>query len=183
MIIGLGYKARSGKDTAAEYLWRHFHFTRTAFADNLKKACMVIFSLTHEQVFGDNKEVEDSRWNDTPRNILQKVGTECLRRGYHQDVWVKSLEMYLKTQSPMTDWVITDVRFPNEAEAIRNWGGVLVRVDRPNAPGIATAKHASETSMETWGGGWDFVLDNSNDLPQLYANIEIMMKELRRSHG
>ena len=177
MIIGLGYRARSGKSEVGSYLWKHFGFTRVAFADKLKHACMEIFGLTREQVYGDQKEVADLFWKDTPRNILQKVGTECLRRGYQDDVWIRALERSLQ-QSGDPNVAVEDIRFPNEAEAVKRWGGSVVKVVRPNAPGIATAQHASETSMADWGG-WDYELDNSSDLPQLYANIEVMMKQLR----
>jgi len=177
MIIGLGYKARSGKDTVAEYLWEHHGFKPTAFAYSLKQACMDIFGLTYDQMYGASKEIEDPYWQDTPRNILQKVGTECLRRGYSEDVWVKSLGKRIEKEK-QANWIITDIRFSNEAIAVKQWGGILVKVNRPNAPNIATNQHASETSLEAFRG-WDYILDNSSDLPQLYANIEIMMRELR----
>lgn len=186
MIIGFGYKARSGKDTAGEYLQVHHKFHRTAFAYSLKEAARVIFHLTDAQLYGDLKEVVDPFWQDTPRNILQKLGTECLRNGYRADTWVKSVEWIVKRDPsykhidgrPEEDWVITDVRFPNEAQAVKSWGGFVVCVNRPSAPGIVTNQHASETSMAGYLG-WDYVLDNSSDLPQLYANIEVMMGILK----
>jgi hypothetical protein len=182
MILGLGFRARSGKDCAGEYLQKHFGFTQAAFADKLKKAAMLIFELSYEQVYGDLKEILDLRWNDTPRNILQKMGTECMRNGYAKDIWVRALEMRIRREGIDNDWCVTDVRFVEEAHAIKRWGGKLVLVDRPGAPGIATNKHASETSMEAWDS-WDYLLRNHGDLPELYANIEIMMKKLRGAGG
>jgi len=177
MIIGFGYKARSGKDTAAGYLRDHFGFTPVAFADSLKRACAEIFGLSQEQLYGDQKEAEDPYWRDTPRNILQKVGTECLRRGYDENVWIHSLGRKVKRE-PDRNWVITDVRFPNEANAVKDWGGKVVQVSRPSAPGIATNLHASEVSMIEYEG-WDYTLLNSSDLPALYANLEVMMRVLQ----
>lgn len=177
MIIGLGYKARSGKDTVADYLRVHFGFKHVAFADALKDACRAIFHLNEHQLYGDQKDVEDAYWKDTPRNILQRVGTECLRRGYDTEVWVKSLG-HLITRDLSSNWVISDVRFPNEALAVKGWGGVVVLVDRPNAPEIKTNQHASETSMESWGS-WDYLLRNHGDLPELCAKVELMMKDLQ----
>lgn len=178
MIIGMGFKARSGKDETGKYLQKHFGFTQAAFADKLKKAAMLVFELSYEQVYGELKDILDERWNDTPRNILQKMGTECMRNGYAKDVWVRALEMRIRREGIRSDWCVTDVRFVEEAEAIKKWGGFVVLVHRPNVPLIATAQHASEVVMESYKG-WDYVLDNSGDLPQLYANIEIMMKELQ----
>jgi hypothetical protein len=178
MIVSFGFRARSGKDEAGKYLQKHFGFTQAAFADKLKQAVMLIFELSREQVYGDLKEIIDPRWNDTPRNILQKMGTECMRNGYAKDIWVRALEMRIRREGIHNDWCMTDVRFVEEAEAVQLWGGFVVQVVRPNAPGIATAQHASEISMRRWNG-WDYTLDNSGDLPQLYANIEVMMRIFR----
>jgi hypothetical protein len=178
MLLGVGFKARSGKDETGKYLQKHFGFTQAAFADKLKKAAMLIFELSYEQVYGDLKDVLDERWNDTPRNILQKMGTECMRNGYAKDVWVRALEMRIRKEGINNDWCVTDVRFIEEADAIKAWGGVVVLINRPNLPAIATAKHDSETVMEAYTG-WDYLLDNSSDLPQLYANIEVMMKRFK----
>jgi hypothetical protein len=173
MIVGFGYKARVGKDCAADYLCQHFGFQKTGFSEALKAACRVIFHLSEEQLYGDKKELIDEYWNDTPRNILQVVGTECLRRGYSQDVWVRSLGR--KLAGTNQNWVVVDCRFPNEANAVKSWGGKVARIDRPGAPGITTPKHVSETSMVDYTN-WDYVLENPSDLPQFYANIEVMMK-------
>ena len=177
MIIGLGYKARSGKDTVAEYLVKNHGYFRRAFADSLKEACKAIFHLSDEQVYGDLKEVKDEFWGTTPRDILQRVGTEALRMGYHPDVWVMSLKRFI-LDSNCPNWVISDVRFPNEAEAIKELGGIVVRVDREKRDDISAGyKHPSEISMDQYEG-WDRVLDNNGHLSQLYENVEVMLGEL-----
>jgi hypothetical protein len=179
IIIGLGFKARNGKGVTAAYLRSKYGFRHGAFADKLKEAAAKIFGLSYDQCYGDLKEVVDPFWNDTPRNILQKMGTECMRNGYRQDIWVKALERtILEGNTTSNKWAIEDVRFPEEAKAIKQWGGLLVRIDRPGAPRIATAQHASETAMESWDQ-WDYVLDNSGDLPQLYRNIDQMMTHFK----
>lgn len=184
MIIGLGFKARTGKGEVASWLVRRHGFIEVAFADALKRACVEIFGLTESQVYGDQKDRPDPFWNDTPRNILQKVGTECLRRGYRDDVWIKALEREIRDPaSPETvdaDWVVSDCRFPNECEAIREWGGKLVRIERPDAPSIATGQHASETALERWCG-WDYQLINNLTLDDLHAKVDIMLEVLRRN--
>jgi hypothetical protein len=181
MLIGLGYKARVGKGEVAGYLCKHFGFTEMSFAGKLKQACAIIFGLSECQLYGNMKEILDPFWRDTPRNIMQKVGTECMRKGYRDDVWVQALKRDVCGVGGLAhqsrNCVVSDVRFPNEAEAIKSWGGVLVRVIRPDAPWITTPQHASETSLEGWRG-WDHILDNGGDLPQLYARIEQMMNKL-----
>lgn len=174
MVIGLGYKARVGKTTTAEYLNKHYGYSVGAFADTLKDAARVIFGLSQEQLYGDQKEVEDLYWRDTPRNIIQKLGTECMRWGYREDVWVLALGR--KVLSQPGNWAIADVRFPNEIDAIRSWGGKVVLVNRPDAPSILTAGHVSETALDRYAG-WDYVLDNSSSLENFYTEIEKMMRQ------
>jgi hypothetical protein len=178
MIIGLGFQARSGKDTVAQHLHTKKAFVQVAFADALKEGARAIFGLTDEQLYGDLKGEVDGFWDDTPRNILQKMGTECMRRGYRDDLWVKCVERVVK-RNPDLDFVISDVRFPNEAAAVKEWGGVLVRIDRPADSELSDAAklHASETSMVDFDG-WDHVIDNSGGLVDLYTEVEDLMQEL-----
>lgn len=181
MIVGFGYQARVGKDTAADYLARYHGFSRRGFADSLKGACHIIFGLNDAQLHGNMKEVMDEFWGTTPRDILQRVGTECLRQGFDQEVWVKSLEHYLRRKSVgPTDWAISDVRFPNEAEAIKRMGGMVVRIDRDperRIPKLPPQTHVSETSMDTYTG-WNEVLDNNGPVGDLYDQLKSMVSNL-----
>lgn len=172
MIVGLGYKARSGKDTIASYLVKKHNFKQIAFADALKRGCMEIFGLTEEQVYGSLKEVKDEYWNQTPRFILQFVGTECMRNIYDKNIWVKAAGKKI-LENPEDNWVITDCRFPNEAAAIKEWNGILVRVDRPQSSASGgIAGHASETAMDNFKN-WDYVIDNQSDtLDNLYIKVD-----------
>lgn len=181
MIIGLGYQARVGKGEVAKWLKDTHGFIEVAFAGALKAACRSIFGLTHSQLYGDDKDRKDSFWDDTPRNILQLVGTECLRKGYRDDVWVKALERKI-VDHPMAhreSYVISDCRFQNEAVAIKSWGGKLVRIIRPDAPQIATGSHASELALQGWGD-WDYTLINNLTLDDLHAKVDIMLEGFRR---
>jgi hypothetical protein len=130
VIIGLGYRARAGKDTVADHLVRGHGFTRVAFADNLKTAARAIFHLTDEQLYGDRKELIDPRWGLTPRDILQRLGTEGVRNVFGSHVWRKSLFLGLE---PGRDYVVTDVRFPDEVQEVKDAGGVG-RPGRPPRP-------------------------------------------------
>jgi hypothetical protein len=169
MIIGLGFRARVGKDTTADYLVKEYGFKKIAFADALKRGCMEIFGLDYEQCYGETKEIIDEFWQVTPRYILQKVGTECLRNIYDPDIWVKSVQ---KKVTNGDNWVVCDVRFPNEAVAILEWGGAVVRVDRPGVGATGgIEKHASEVAMESFDG-WDHVLNNDGTFEDLYRQVD-----------
>ncbi len=173
-IIGLGYKARSGKDTVAEVLER-YGFKRTAFAKSLKEAVKAIFHFTDDHVYGELKEVHNEFWGTTPRDILQRMGTNAMRNNFRNDVWLKSVEAEMLNDLDR-DWVISDVRFPNEANMIQLLGGSVFRVDRPGIKSaIATTSHASETSMDGWGG-WDGVIDNSGTLDDLYDRTAELLR-------
>lgn len=174
MIVGLGFKARSGKDTVGDYLVGEYGFTKIAFADALKEGCMAMFGLTYEQCYGSTKEVVDSFWGVTPRFILQKVGTECMRQQFDPDIWVKAVH---KRVSRGGKWVVTDCRFPNEAAAIKEWGGLVVRLDRPEAGASGgIAQHPSEVAMEAYSE-WDYIISNEGQsLNKLYSKVDEFVK-------
>jgi hypothetical protein len=166
-IIGLAGKARSGKDLLGNYLVR-LGFNQMAFANNLKEACRSVFNLSYNDLHGDKKDSFDEFWRMTPREILQKVGTECFRKNFGEDVWIRSLRA-LMTDFPDDDIVITDVRFKNEAEAIKSWGGRVFKIIRPDAPEIATSNHSSEHDLDDWDG-WDGIIMNDSTIEEFYKN-------------
>jgi hypothetical protein len=88
-VVGLGYKAQVGKDTAADYLeGRHPGAAKkVAFADKLKKITMDLFGLSHEQCYGSKevKETIDPRYGKSPRQIMQEVGDK-MRQIYEEDL-------------------------------------------------------------------------------------------------
>lgn len=129
IIIGVTGRKRSGKDTIGKYLVENHGFTRVAFADSLKEACKIIFGFSDEQVYGDElKEVIDEYWNHSPREILQKVGTELFRDqlprvcgNIGDDIWIRSVERQINNlrKQGHQRFVITDVRFENELNFIK----------------------------------------------------------------
>jgi hypothetical protein len=172
MIIGLSGHAGAGKDAAAKTLVQLYGFQRLAFADALKQAAKAIFTLSDAQVHGSEKEVFDPFWGMTPRAILQRLGTECLRQGFADDVWIKAL---FRQVEPHENYVITDVRFPNEADEVRRWGGYVVRIERPGAKGERML-HASETALE--GYKFDAVIMNDGTLGELGLKVHSLVGSL-----
>jgi hypothetical protein len=167
MIIGFHGAAGAGKDTAASFLMgRPHNFIRLAFADKLKIGCKAIFGLTDSQVFGQDKDKIDRYWNLTPREILQRVGTECFRNTFDSDIWVKAA--LREVDAKWYDYVITDVRFPNEATAIKALGGRVFCISRANAPGLSMA-HVSESALRDWP--FDGVIENNGSLEDLRVAV------------
>jgi hypothetical protein len=145
MIIAISGLIGSGKDTAADYLCTVHGFKRMSFAGTLKDAVASVFDWDRELLEGSTKasrewrEQVDVWWADrlqipdlTPRWILQHWGTEVCRRGFHNDIWVASVEN--KLRSTKDDVVLTDCRFPNELNAIKKVGGITMRTHRGPDP-------------------------------------------------
>ena len=143
-IISVSGLIGSGKDTVANYLTTHHGFKKLAFASSLKDAVSVVFNWDREMLEGATKNSREWRdqidpwWSKrldiphlTPRWVLQHWGTEVLRQGFHDDIWIASLESKLIN---ITDnVVITDARFFNELDVVKKLGGTSVRVVRgPN---------------------------------------------------
>jgi len=129
-LVGLVGRARSGKDTVADFMSMTGDFNKMAFAEPLKNAACHIFGLTHEQVNGDEYDREEGHpfWGFSVRTILQKLGTESVRDVFGADHWVRLMEKRLHDAEDKV--VISDVRFPNEVDLIKRFGGTVVGVVR-----------------------------------------------------
>jgi len=180
MIIGFGHRAQSGKDAAAEHLIKKYGFTRRAFGDALKEGAAAIFGIPLNDFYdGVKKEQVDHFWGQTLRFILQKVGTECMRNGYDQQVWVQAVRRHIMNNPNIHDWVVPDVRFANEAKAIKDWGGVVVCMTRPGAGGdtnVGIPQHPSEVALDNFTG-WDQHILNNGTLEDLYDKVDKLMDE------
>jgi hypothetical protein len=113
----------------------------------------------------------------TVRQLLQELGTEAMRKNLHENVWVNALmadyhPIKLSQDNP-SYWLVTDTRFPNEAEAIKERGGLLLRIERP---GTSTGSHASETALDDYP--FEYVIVNDGDLHDLIRKVKKLMIDL-----
>jgi len=205
MIIGVCGFIGSGKDTVADYLTNFHGFRRESFAGSLKDAVAQVFGWDRTMLEGRTKQAREWReqvdpwWSErlnmphlTPRWILQYWGTEVCRNGFHDDMWIASLENKLRTSKD--DVVISDCRFPNEIKSIWDAGGIVVRVVRGPEPewyqdainfnegdrnmsfAISRSRleragiHASETAWV--GTRFDRVLDNNGNIDDLFQKVK-----------
>lgn len=211
MIIGICGFIGSGKDTIADYLTNFHGFRRESFANTLKDAVSQVFGWDRTMLEGRTKQAREWReqvdpwWaerlnmpNLTPRLMLQLWGTEVCRKGFHDDIWIASLENKLRTSTD--DIVISDCRFPNEIKSIKDAGGIVVRVKRGPEPewyewaesanrgevanftwATSRAKlekegiHASETAWV--GTAFDAVLENDGSIDDLFAKIKDLVSD------
>ena len=174
-IIGVTGYSKAGKTAFVTSLGAH----DLPFAGPLKKVLAEVYGLSYEQLYGNQKEVVDERWGMAPRQIMQRFGTE-VGRSVHPDTWVRAWERAVAAWSrsaiPALTGVralcVSDVRFPNEAAAIRRLGGKIVRVIRPEprlpkgaaASPAQIAEHASERPDEI---APDLVVVNDGTLDDL----------------
>lgn len=186
LLIGITGRAGSGKDTAGLFLARHFALCRAAFADPLK-AMLLAMGLCEDDLHGPAKEQPLPDLGVSPRRLMQTLGTEWGRDLIDPDLWVKLFRWGMARSWPVlrainpdvAGYVLTDVRFANEADFIRR-GGHLVHLTRQAAPAVAA--HSSEAGLEIQPS--DFVIANDGELSQLHdALTEIMrlIDERRRS--
>lgn len=145
IVIGLTGRARAGKDTTAAIMRDAAGFSRVALADPLKRAAREIFGFTDVELNGALKETVHPFWGFSPRQALQRMGTEGMRLTFGDDVWLKAAERDIADRC-LSRVVITDVRFENEARWVREkMRGQVWRVERPGVQAVAT--HVSEAGI------------------------------------
>jgi hypothetical protein len=147
----------------------------------------------------------------TYRTLLQKVGTDALRGVIHENIWVNALfsdyrPAYFAGIDPAGDkpfkkedvfvqnvdpkWLITDMRFPNELAAIKERGGITIRINRKwvsfetsfgeiteirHIPGFDAPEHPSETALDS--AEFDYVIDNNGSINDLIKKVETILKQ------
>jgi hypothetical protein len=142
MIVGLVGSIGNGKGATADILVKK-GFIKESFANSVKDAVSVIFGWDRSLLEGDTaqsrawREQPDAWWSEklgremSPRYALQLMGTEAGRDVFHPDLWILALQ---KRCSINKNYVIADVRFPNEIKSIRENGGKVFRVKRGEDP-------------------------------------------------
>jgi hypothetical protein len=198
-IIGVVGFAGSGKDTIGTYLKNNLGFEQISFASSLKDATSSIFGWPRYLLEGDTQESRDFRerkddwWSNklgkdvTPRWALQYMGTEVIRQGLDDKIWIYSVEQKLLNNSKPV--VITDVRFPNEIKLIQSLGGKVIRVARGNDPyWYETALQANlgneealnkmieigiHSSEWAWISNFDTVIENNSDIETLLESVKL----------
>jgi len=240
MIIGISGKIGSGKDTVAKIITElqpDKYWSIKKFAGKLKDVATLLTGI-HQSKFEDQEfkqtnlgpewDVKSEYRDRTPprpmtvREFLQKLGTDAMRMGLHENTWVNALmreyepaykgkahdlkdwsELYIHKSCVSCgkeysgykrqylckeciendsiqlypNWIITDVRFPNEFDAVKAKGGLVIRVNRPghgtSMVALANA-HPSETALD--GHDFDHVIENDGNLEDLKKKVQFFLK-------
>lgn len=190
LIIGLAGYSRSGKNEAAEALVQ-YGWKQAAFADKLREFLLAVDPVIPGPYGTGNLRlsilIRDVGWEYAKdhypevRALLQRTGTEAGRRLLGADVWVDAL---FREYAQVPALVITDVRFPNEARAVVERGGVMIRVERP---GVGPARdkvgrvHVSETALDDWS--YDHFLDNDGTVQDLHRKLRGVAELVQVTQG
>jgi hypothetical protein len=211
MIISITGKIGSGKDTVAQIIQEctpYHKWEVKKWAGKLKVIAELITGIPKEK-FEDqdfkytnlpecwDRQVQSGRYKTTQsmsvRDLLQLLGTEAMRNGLHENVWVNALMSEYKfthyavgaLDTELTDdmgmypnWIISDTRFPNELAAARTKNAITIKVHRPGSKSDEKqAQHASETALDNVTD-WDYVISNDGDLSDLRLKVyEILEAE------
>jgi hypothetical protein len=206
MIVGLVGFIGAGKGTVADLLVERHGFFKESYANSLKDACSIIFGWDREMLEGATpesrawREQKDEWWSEklgkefSPRLALQLMGTEAGRDVFHPDLWVHTV-MRRCEKAPWNNYVIADVRFPNEINAIVESGGKVIRVRRGEDPEwYALARECNtynkqeimrnaypEVHFSEWawiGAHYDIVMDNNCSLDELTVRVDKLVDSL-----
>jgi hypothetical protein len=210
MIVGLVGFIGAGKGTVADLLVERHNFFKESFANSVKDSCAAVFGWDRAMLEGDTpesrawREQPDKWWSDkfgrefSPRLALQLMGTEAGRDVFHPDLWVHTVLRRCE-QAPYNNYVIADVRFPNEINAIKDSGGVVIRVRRGDDPEWYTlARECNvynkldimrnaypEVHYSEWawiGAHYDIVMDNNCSLDELKIRVDKIVDSLYNNH-
>jgi len=183
VLIGLIAPKGSGKTVVANQLCTKYNFSKHSVADPLKYAMMHIFDLKQEQLWGEQKEVIDTFWGISPRELMQYIGTDVFREVFGKkyphigtNLWVLSLEKIIQKElAENKNIVIDDIRFPNEMDLIKKYNGHLVKINRLSL--LTYDKHISENILVNIDVP-NVLINKENDFDGLYDQLDAMLKNL-----
>jgi len=209
-LIGISGRMGNGKNTVASIINQitNNKFEEKAFAFKLKQIASILTGIEvskfEDQEFKKTNLGEEwsspilgEDWQDvsmTVRELLQKLGTDCLRDNLHPNVHINALFSDYKYENEEStylnpyptieypNWLITDLRFPNEFQAIKDRGGICVRVNRFETQTFYTQRvsfpdgipiHESERALDDYP--FDYEINNKGSIEELIEEVKKML--------
>lgn len=204
MIIAINAKIGCGKDTVGSIIQKlhpEGNWKIKKWAGKLKQTATLLTGVPMEMWEDqDFKRLSmGEKWgNMTYREFLQKLGTDAIRDGLYVNSWINALmadytqpvpeklALFNDLYKPKTpNWIITDTRFPNEADAARSAGGIVIRINRKcqacggdntdryshkmGCSALSAGGHPSETSLDDYT--FDYVIDNNGTIVDLEQEV------------
>ena len=201
MILGISGRIGSGKDTVGNIIQMlaltndpTVNWEIKKYAGKLKEIASILTGATLEQLEDQDfkKQEMGSEWGITYRELLQKLGTEAMRNGLHENVWVNALfadykakwvptgdsvaEEDVSLEKEYPNWIITDMRFPNEFDAVKSRDGITIRVNRTNRWNKPQdIEHESERALDNHE--FDYVIDNNGSMSDLILKVREILTQ------
>ena len=169
-LIGIAGRARSGKDTVANFIVAAIGGYRYSFADPIRAMLVPLGVDMSDPYWQARKEEPIPALGVSPRRMMQTLGTEWGRQLINPDLWLIMAHQRLLQNGP--GMVISDVRFDNEAAWIRKHGGRIIHVIRPDTKAVEA--HASEDGIEMQDT--DARLFNSGTLEELQLSVRELLR-------
>ncbi len=200
MLIGITGLISSGKGTVADILVEEHNYIKLSFADKLKDGVATVFGWDRAMLEGDTvesrqwRETVDEFWTNetgreiTPRLVLQEFGTDCMRNGFYNGIWVSLVKQEI-INNPQNNYIVPDVSFTNEIEIIKSLNGEVWNVRRGELPewwGVAILDNTTNSSLmaknypkvhqSEWrwidtNDKFDFILYNDDTIETLYSKV------------
>lgn len=179
MIIGLTGVKGAGKDEAAKVL-KGFEILKMAGA--LKDMLRALLSYQNmdkdtieRMIEGDLKEIPSKKYlgGKSPRQAMQFLGTEFGRNLINKNLWINST---MEKAKNFENVKFTDIRFANEHQAVKDAGGVTIRIERETKQD-ENSMHASE--LEIMELPVDFVIKNNGTIEELHSEMSVILEMVR----
>lgn len=189
-IIGIIGNKRHGKDTIANFLVKTFDFRKVSLATPMKEVAKLLFPNWTDDTLENNKEMIDSEFGISPREFLQKFGTEFMqimlsenplyKEKVGRKFWVNRAIKEILNDEKNNNFVISDIRFPHELEAFNQIASDsiqvrFIKVIREEIP--VDISHASEAFIKELPA--DYVIENNGSIKDLYDRICFIIGEDR----
>ena len=194
IIFPISGQKRAGKDTIADYIKGQVMASRVSFADPVRDVCRAYFGWTEEWLLGKHKEDVDPYWGISPRQAMQYLGTEVGRVGIAENypefksvtgdsIWIKSAKKnirvksskeYISNYGKIRAFIIPDMRFLNEYDAMKemeNEGYKVITIG-VRRDGLPSDSHASETEIRYCVEKCDFIIDNNKEISDLEDSVD-----------
>ena len=175
MLIGIAGKKQSGKDTMAQFfkaLDQEYEIKK--FAGKLKEVASLLTNYPlwywEEEKYKDRKLSSTFNYY-TGREFLQRLGTEVFRNNLNNDIWVNLLFQ----DYGVDKWIITDVRFQNEVMAIKENGGILIKMERKTTDSLDT--HISENLIDNFA--YDYIVKNDGNPEELFEKAKFILEDAK----
>lgn len=184
IIIGVAAKKRAGKDTLCEMLGKYQPFTQVAFADALWKTLLAAdpwidcdgFLPKYRRLTELNEKYGYEKCKtEFPevRRLMQQLGTDGVREHVGQNTWLNIVEDQIKA-NPTTNFLVSDLRFDNEAAMVHRLGGWVVKLERGTS---SSDEHISESIA---GIHHDVLYVNNSSLNDLDEFAGELIRRIKR---